>query len=120
MPESTQDNADIPAAHQRHIFDSACYIAGKSVGKIPLAGDVIAFGCSRVEARWRYIELQPLLLDSLKRFGPTDRNTRFLIKEIVATANVGACRQNFENWYVKGDRLKDLPADPDDIMYGYW
>ncbi len=111
----TNDSAALKSS-----FDSVCYVAGKSVGKIPLAGDVVSFLCSRVKARWRYMELHPLLMMSLKTHGRLHMLTKHLVKEITATASFGAKRHNFVKYYVTGNRLLKLPKDPRDIAYGHW
>lgn len=114
------DSATQPKPELQGLFDGLCYATGKAIGKIPLAGDVVDFGCSRVKARWRYMEVLPLLLVSIKERGRSDELTQFLLKEITATASFGARRRNFKIYYIDGKREAKLPNDPDEIMYGYW
>lgn len=118
--EATHDGTALKDAKMRGAFNGLCHVAGMTVSRIPLAGQVPKFLCSRVNARWRYMDLHPLLMLQLQRSSVKDPVTQHLIEEIKATATFGAQRQNFENYYIKGNRLRDLPSDPDDIMYGFW
>ena len=109
-----------PSKNTQTGFETLCYAVNKSIGKIPFAGDITDFACSRVNARWRYMEIRPLLIESIKRNGRKNEITLHLIEEISLTANWGAKRLNFTKYYIKGNKINDLPEDPNDIMFGYW
>ena len=110
----------VPSKNIQNTASWVCAGIEKSVGEIPMAGMVVNFACDRVKARWRYMELRPILFKLIDTFGQNDKTTKFILDELLETVPYGARRLNFENYYVKGQRLRSLPEDPNDLMYGYW
>jgi len=112
--------SNVPSQKVQTSFDTLCYAVNKTIGKIPFAGEITDFACSRVNARFEYMKIRPLLIESIKRNGRENDITLHLIDEISSTANWGAARHNFTRYYIKGNKINDLPEDPNDIMFGYW
>lgn len=108
-----------------------CYLAGKIAGKFPLGGEVVDYVCSASEAERNYVEYRTMLLRELKNTSPDEEQVRYFAAKLVQTASFGAQRRNFRMYYVDENgsgpleqvdtsKIRKLPADPDDIMYGYW
>lgn len=103
------------------LFQTACMAAGKSVGKIPLAGSVISLVCGRITATQRYMELHPVLIKSISQTGRNSKISKFLLNELAQTATFGARRANFKRYYISNPfGWKKLPTNPKKIMYGFW
>ena len=54
-------------AVNKGLFQASCLAVGKAVGQVPLAGDSVAFICDRAFQKKRYIELYPVVMESIKR-----------------------------------------------------
>ncbi|MBO6893371.1 MAG: hypothetical protein JJ866_15610 [Roseibium sp.] len=112
-------------------FDLSCKGLGKAISRLPLAGDMVDVVCDRVRAREDYMEIRPALLESIAQMNPNNKTILLLCKEIILTAEFGACRANFRRQYIDGKNqgplsnpqiglVEKLPSDPNDIMFGYW
>ncbi len=115
------DVALLDSEEKKGIFAVACYVAGKAVSKVPLAGESVNFVCGRITARDRYIELQPVVMKIIELTGRRSRESMFMLNEIEQTAASGLRRYSFHRMYVQDlEGWKKLPKSPDNITYGYW
>ena len=108
-----------------------CFAAGKVFGSLPGGEALVNSVCSRSEALKTYQEVRPLLLQELESEAPNQQLVLFLAGKLTETADFGAYRANFRNHYIDGNRsgsltdvdinrVRKLPADPRDIMFGFW
>ena len=89
--------------------------------KIPIAGDVVGFVFSRVEAKETYRKFLPILKVLIKCEGRESQHVTTILDVLTSTAEFGARRANFRRAYVdKKDGWKQLPDDPHKIPYGFW
>jgi len=103
------------------LFQIPCLAAGKSVGKTPMAGGIVNLVCGRITATQRYRELYPVLIKSISQTGRNSIISKFLLNELAQTTNFGARRANFKRYYISNPfGWKKLPANPKNIMYGFW
>ncbi|GGO67283.1 hypothetical protein [Bowmanella pacifica] len=78
------------------------------------------FGSAK-SANETYKVLQPLLEPASMRYGRDSEEFTNLLDKIAELAPCGAVRRNFRRKYVENKHgWKELPADPDVIMFGYW
>lgn len=102
-------------------FKSICWVTSQALGKIPLAGNVVDFACDRVLQEKRYLEVYPVLMESIRKTGRNSPTSVFLLNELTQTANFGARRLNFKKYYIDPPLgWKKLPANPKKIPYGHW
>ena len=108
-----------------------CFTANKAVGNVFLASDLVSFVCSGFEAQRNYVKLRNFLLRELANPAKDTEQILYFAGKLIQTASFGAQRGNFRMYYIDGHRsgplervdphrISKLPADPKDIMYGYW
>lgn len=73
------------------------------------------------DANEAYIKMLPLVKDAIKTHGRDSEIAKGALELLTELAPMGAKRRNFKRRYVdKPDGWKSLPADPNQISYGYW
>ena len=111
--------------------NALCTGAGKILGKIPFGGEIVNYICSRSDAYNNYVRLRPLMMTELSQSRPDQDQVLYFAAKLTETADFGAKRSNFRWYYIDGKRsgpieevdpvrVRKLPEDPDDIMYGFW
>ena len=108
-----------------------CFTAGKIAGRVPLGGDLVSFICSGFEAKQNYTKLRRMLFRELEHPGHDKEQQLYFAGKLIQTASFGAQRANFRRYYIDGNtsgpletidimRVRKLPQNPDDIMFGFW
>ncbi|MCG7553773.1 hypothetical protein GSF04_13760 [Pseudoalteromonas sp. A22] len=73
------------------------------------------------DANEAYLKMLPLVKDAIKTHGRDSEVAIGALELLADLAPFGAKRRNFKRRYVdKPDGWKQLPADPNQLSYGYW
>lgn len=120
------DDPNTPTGEQ-----AICFTASKAVGRIPLGGELVSFVCSGFEAQRNYVKLRKFLLSEITNPAKDQEQILYFAGKLMQTASFGAQRSNFRMYYIDGNRsgpletvdphrVKKLPENPKNIMYGFW